>query len=138
MHDVSLYSRVLFDSISTSHTFAGSVVYLLPTEAVRDEDEPQLVGLNQLAMMIIVVLLLISVSCSEVESFTTTTTSRVKISSSFDKSVCFNSVFDINEDYSQVLSLTSTCMDRQKLLILSTLHAPIATKGILIRSPTAL
>ena len=51
VHDVSLY-RVLFDSISTSHTFAGSVVYLLPTEAVRDKVEPQLVGLNQLAMML--------------------------------------------------------------------------------------
>jgi len=78
--------------------------------------------------MMICLLLMISACCRKVESFTTTT-SRAKISSSFDKAVCFNSVFDLNEACSQVSSSTSVCVDRRKLLI-SSLHAPFIAASV--------
>lgn len=79
--------------------------------------------------MIIGVLLLIAACCRKVEAFT----SLVRMSAAFDKLERFNSICDINEDYIELSSKSSTCMNRRTLLI-STLHAPFIAASVPIAS----
>ena len=77
--------------------------------------------------MMIGVLLLIAACCRTVESFTTNK-SLAKISSSFDRLVCFDSIFDTNAEGCIGISSTSTSsmrMNRRKILT-STVNAFVA------------
>ena len=79
-----------------------------------------------LTTMMIGVLLLIVACYGRVEAFA----SLARMPSAFDKLKRFNSICDdINEDFSQLSSKSSACLNRRTLLI-STLQAPLIAASV--------